>query len=774
MPLEQQDKNHGDRPVDSRLTMVTPGERHSLMDVWRILTKQRFAVLIVTLLSVAGAAWYAFRTPPVYESSSSIEIKPNQVNNGDLLGMFQAMDEGDAELQTEVRVLESDSVLFQTAQSLNLLPVIRARGQKDGAAHPQSSSTEPTAEERRAMIDLVRGGLSVTVLSGTRILEIQYRSTDPKLATNVANQLVETYSDEDLRTKFERTEHVSGWLQKRLDDLKEQASDTQRQLADYQRAHNIVGMDENSNLTIQTLEHISGNLDDAEADRIIKEARMRQVDSMNPDMIALMGDDSALTNLHAQLADLQTQRSQLALKYGPKHPQMVQLDSQISKLEAQIAKEAEVARHQVHNEYESSLGTEQALRKRLGAQEDATYKLNENIAEYAILKHEAELTRDLYDTLQMRLKAASVSAGLSASNITVVDYAQVPNGPVAPKRKTSLVIGLFGGFGLGCILAFVIESIDDRLRTSEEVEAASMLPSLAAVPHLNYGNGKQNGGSNGKHNGGSNGKRSGTKTDVSTPANPDVPQRLITLWDPKSNGAEAYRGMRSALLLSSIDNPPRVVVVTSAFPAEGKTTTALNLAVVLAQRNEKVLLVDADLRRGSLHRVFGMSDQTYGLSTALSQPGVHQDIPVPFSQLPTLHVLATGPRPPNPAEMLSSNRMEEQMRLWVKEFDRIVIDTAPLLAVSDTQALAVRADAVVLVTRAGVTRKRALMRARDLLWRVNAPVAGVVVNDVDLRLENFYTYRYGMYSSNYWYGYRQNATSSDRAYGYEDDEEKGN
>jgi capsular exopolysaccharide synthesis family protein len=230
--------------------------------------------------------------------------------------------------------------------------------------------------------------------------------------------------------------------------------------------------------------------------------------------------------------------------------------------------------------------------------------------------------------------------------------------------------------------------------------------------------------------------------------------------------------MRSSLLLSSIDNPPRVIVITSSFPAEGKTTTALNLAIVLAQRGERVLLVDADLRRGSLYRVFGIPNQSFGLSTVLTQPGTHQDLPTPLPELPTLHVLPTGPRPPNPAEMLSSNRMEGQMRQWKQQFDRIVIDTAPLLAVSDTQTLAVRADAVVLVVRAGMTRKRALIRARDLLWRVNAPVAGVVVNDVDLRLENFYTYRYGMYAKDYWYGYRQNLTSSSRAYGYED-EEKG-
>jgi capsular exopolysaccharide synthesis family protein len=300
----------------------------------------------------------------------------------------------------------------------------------------------------------------------------------------------------------------------------------------------------------------------------------------------------------------------------------------------------------------------------------------------------------------------------------------------------------------------VIESIDDRLGTSEEVEHASMLPSLAAIPHLSYDATKHKG-------------------EAKEEAASEAAQQLITLWDPKSTGAEAYRSMRSALMLASIDNPPHVIVITSAFPEEGKTTTALNFAIVLAQRGERVLLVDADLRRGSLHRIFRMKDHDFGLSTILTQPEVHRDMPTPFPELPTLHILATGPRPPNPAEMLSSNRMEEQMRQWTEQFDRIVIDTAPLLAVSDTQVMAVRADAVVLVARAGLTRKRALLRARDLLWRINAPVAGVVINDVDMRLEFFYTYRYGMYAKNYWYAYRrQNATYSDRSYGYED-EEKG-
>jgi capsular exopolysaccharide synthesis family protein len=305
---------------------------------------------------------------------------------------------------------------------------------------------------------------------------------------------------------------------------------------------------------------------------------------------------------------------------------------------------------------------------------------------------------------------------------------------------------------LGALLAFMLESIDDTLQTSAEVESASMLASLATIPHMQMGPDKRQG---------------KAKELVQVPS---APPQLISLRNSRSGSAEAFRGLRSALLLSSIDRPPQVIILTSAFPGEGKTTTAVNLAIVLAQRGERVLLVDTDLRRGILNQVFDFEDKGFGLSTFLTRQGISRELPIPFPELPTLYLMPTGPRPPNPAEMLYSHRMEEQMRQWRTEFDRIVFDTSPLLAVSDTQAIATLADSVVLVSRAGVTRKRALIRARDLLLRIAAPVSGVVVNDVDMRLENFYTSRYGMYGYSYGYRYRSGRLYSDKAYGFEDDE----
>src|SRR5208337_1279204 len=337
MSLEPQAGAQMGQPVENPTTIISQGER-SLIDVWRVLSKRRYTVLAATVLCFAAAAWHAFRTPQVYETVSRVEIKPNQLANGEMALMGE---DDPAALQTEVQVIQSDAVLSQAAQSINLVSLVRQKNGKNGAKQLESSAPI-TPSERRAMIGIIKSGLSITILPGTRILEIRYRGADPWLAAEIVNGLVDTYSDQGLRVSFERTTHVSDWLEKQLDTLKQDAADSQRQLADYQRAHNIVGADENSNLTIETLEHISGKIDDAEADRIMKESRMRDFNAMNPDMEALMGDDATIGALYTQLTNLQTQRAQLATRYGPMHPAMQQSDLEISKVQAQINKEAEL------------------------------------------------------------------------------------------------------------------------------------------------------------------------------------------------------------------------------------------------------------------------------------------------------------------------------------------------------------------------------------------------------------------------------------------------
>ena len=476
MSLEPQAGPRPGLPADNQSRILAIGER-SMMDVWRVLTKRRYTVLVATILLTALAIWHAYRTPPVYETASAIEIKPSSLNSS---SMALQADEDTVALQTEVEVIQSDSVLFQTAQSIGLIRLVRQTEGKDTA----QASAPVTSQERGAMLGIMKQGLSITIVPNTRILTIRYRGTNPQLAAAIVNGLVDTYSDEGLRISFERTTHVSDWLERQINNLKQDAADAQRQLADYQRAHNIVGTDQNSNLTLQTLEKISTDLDDAEADRIMKEARLRDFNAMKPDMMALTSDDPALATLYSQLTDLENQRAQMATKLGPKHPAMQQIDFEIAKAQAQINKEVDLARRQVQDEYQAAVQLEDALRGRLGAQEDAAYKLNEDVAQYSMLRHQAELTRSLYDTLQTNLKEATINAGMAAANITVIDRAEVPLAPISPKRSKTSLLGLLAGLVIGCVLAFAMESIDDRLRTSEEVENASSLPSLAAIPHL--------------------------------------------------------------------------------------------------------------------------------------------------------------------------------------------------------------------------------------------------------------------------------------------------
>lgn len=757
MPHESQAELQPKANLSDKENVVQLESKMSLMDIWRTLSKQRYTVLVVTVICVVFAAYYAFHTKPVYESIARIEIKPNESPNLGLQSLTNEQNgQSNSEVATELRILQSDTVLFQTAQTLNILQ--RWYGSKATAV----TEANVSPADRVRMIKFIRRGLTVTQLLGTDVVEIHYKGTDPQLDTDVANTLVETYADTDLRAKYERSMHVSDWLQKQMNDLQQNAVDAQRKLVEFQKEHNIIGTDDNSNLTLQTLGQISSELEQAQSDRVAKEERLRQFQNMTPEMVSLLGDNTSLATIRQQLNDLKTQRAQMASKYGNNYPRMRELNIQIDKLQAQLAQETELSRKEIQKEYDSALGLEQTVRKRLADQEDAAYKLNENVGEFEILRHDAEQSRELYDRLQARLKESSVAAGLSAANISIIDHAHLPVYPVAPRKGLALLGGFFGGLLIGCVVAFVVESIDDRLQTSEEVESVSHLPSLATVPHIQDETLKK-----------SRSEKNKSEMERGEDNKPDMLE-LTVISNPKSMAAEAYRSLRSSLLLSSIDKPPRLIVLTSAFPGEGKTTTSVNCALVLAQRGERVLLIDGDLRRGTLDRAFGLNGKSFGLSTVLAKPGSHFDIPAPLPELPTLHVLPTGPRPPNPAEMLSSHRMVEQLQQWCKEYDRVVIDTAPILAVSDTQAVGALADAVVLVVRAGYTRRRALLRARDLLWRVNVAITGVVVNDVDMRLENFYTYRYGMYGYRYGYNYRYGSNYyTDAAYGYEEDEDNG-
>jgi len=358
---------------------------------------------------------------------------------------------------------------------------------------------------------------------------------------------------------------------------------------------------------------------------------------------------------------------------------------------------------------------------------------SEKAITYQQLKHDADSNRTLYDSLQEKLKEATVTSGLKSSNVRMEDRALVPVLPAKPNIPRNLLMGILLGLMGGIGLAFILESLDNTVRTPEQVETIAMLPSLGMIPlSLEATTGTRYGATK--------------STALATAADATrMHVGIITHSRPKSEIAESYRALRTSILLSAIGHPPKIIMLTSALPQEGKTTTSVNTAIVLAQKGGRVLLVDADMRRPSIHQTLKLRNRV-GLSTLLTGSTTFEQSIIQSNFQPNLYILPAGPPPPHPAELLGSSVMKEYLNRWREEFDHVVIDTPPVLSVTDAVLLSVEADAVALVIRSSKTTKDALRRSRDLLAQVNARVLGVVVNAVDLKSPDSYYYYYG---SNY-------------------------
>ena len=484
-------------------------------------------------------------------------------------------------------------------------------------------------------------------------------------------------------------------------------ANAQQELAEFQKESNFLG-DESNNIVTDRLKQLNEELTQAEGDRIVKEGRYRLARSGNPELIASAAPNTTLQVLRAQEVDLQAQYAQLNAKFGAGYPKLREMQSQIMRLNSAIAAEGANVQTRLSNEYIGAAKAEAMIRGEFDKQKDEAYRLNAHAAQYQSLKHEVESGQHLYDTLQLKLKEAGIKSGLTSAFVSVVDRAQMPDRPVEPRKRFDLALGLGGGLLVGLLLGLILDSFDDTIRTSEDLEAITALPELSCLPFLNAlarKNGNQ---------------MNPTNLLGSSP---------ISVLELKSEGAEAYRALCSLILLATPENPAGVLVVSSALPAEGKSTISCNLAIALAQHGRRVLLVDADMRRASID---GQPEMTEGpgLSTMFATRSGQCPLLQPIIDLPNLNVVPAGPAPAHPTQILASSRMQYLMEAWSKEYDHVIVDTPPVLPFADAIVLASRADGVILVTRSGVSSKKALLRVRDLLLRSGANILGVVRNAV--------------------------------------------
>jgi len=707
-----------------------------LREYLRVLIKRKW-VVVGALVLVFGAALIAtLRSTPIYDAVGSIAINKTDPM---LQNLREATNSGadyydPTDLDTEVRILHSDLLALQVIKQLNLdrLPEFGGHGQPASSSlELTTDALEPDSARANALLAAFKGNLRVGLEPNTRIIDIHFRSPNKVLAGRVVNTLANTYIEQNFKTRFESTMQASDWLSRQLVDLQMKVETSQEKLVQYQKEHQILGIDEKQNITTAKLDELNKELTVAESERMQKESVYHLAESGDTESAAAVSSGIAqgkssentsalLERLQEQKADLKIQIAQFSTQFGPAYPKLAQLNNQVQEIDVQLENEMKKVAGRLRGDYLASLQRENMLHAALEGQKQQANKLNESAIEYSLLKRDFETNRTLYEGLLQKLKEAGVTAGLRSNNIRQVDIARTPASPAEPNIPRNLgfafVLGLTSGIGL----AFLLEGVDNTVRTPEQAQAISGLPSLGMIPL------------------GSKNTSDTNLRGLSVAASKEAVE-LITLSRPQSQMSESYRALRTSLLLTSVGAPPKTILITSALPQEGKTTTSINTATVLAQKGTRVLLIDADLRRPSIHKTLGLGPRV-GLSNVLTGGTTLQQATVRSTALPNLFILPAGPAPPNPAELLASAQMFDLLAELREQYDHIVVDTPPTLSVTDAVVLSTRADAVVLVIRSGQTTKPALRRARDILAQVNARVSGVLLNAVNLDSPDYYYY----------------------------------
>jgi succinoglycan biosynthesis transport protein ExoP len=687
-----------------------PQAPNSLAVCWHVLWKRRETIAAVALLVSVAVAIVSFRMKPVYKSTARVEVESEAPLTQAILELNRGSHSDDAFLQTQIQLLKSDNLAWRTIGELQL--------SQNAAFIDAKRLSRAGAEERKfLLIKQFRDHLTLELVPRTRMLLVSYESPEPRLAAEIATTLVNNYLEYNFSKRYESTRQASGWMEQQLDELKAKVEQSQQVLVDYEKTHQIASTSEKQNVAEQMLSDLSRVLTTAQSERIQKESLYQQVTADRP-RIAWLAHDDLLQKLEERGAELQGLYTEAVNQYGPKFPKALRLQQELQQNQGQVEREQTRVVERIRRDYDSAAKREKLAATAVARQKEAVAALNQLLIQRNILERDFEANQQLYQNLLQRLKNATVTAGLRSTNIHLVDNALPPTMAVRPKRALNIVLGLLAGIILGIITAFAQESLDSSIKTAEEVEGLLPNPLLAAIPLDRPASLL--------------GLRGGSRR-----RSPEETLALSIKQRPRSRLAEAYRILGTSVLLPGSANSPRNVLVTSSQAGEGKTVTALNLAQALAQRRGPVLILDCDLRKGGVAPALGISNDK-GLSSLLTG-GAHLDeVLTPCAEEPRLWVLPSGPAPPNPAELLAGDAMPALLEKLASRFERTVIDSPPVLAVTDATILSSLADGVVLVAESGGTPRAALVRSHRTLENAGARILGVALNKFDPRRHGYY------------------------------------
>ena len=722
---------------------LSPREPH-LYDYLLILRKHQWLILSFLLAVVTIVTIATFRMQPVYVATARIEMDPSNAN----ILPFQSMDpygyEMDLEnsIETQSKILTSETLALQTIRSSGL----GARPEFASPNGPSEALATGSLENQKRPPELgaFLGSLSVRRVPNSRLLDVSFESTDPQFAARIVNEHIRNYQDQNIRSHYDETTRATTWLRNELEELKITVQQSEDKRIAYERKNQIWTLDDKSNITTQRLADLNKELTDAQSERMRKESLFQFAKSGDIASVPQLRDNAALQNLNVKRQTTAEAYNEALDQYGPNFPKVQRLQSQLKDIDELIQKENVNTLNRIESEYRESRQRENLLTQALDEQKAAANEMAERMVEYNILKREAEASKALYDGLMTKLKEVGISAALQSSNIHVVDPAMIPTYPSRPAKARNIalafLVGLVGGIGL----ALMREYLDNTVKTPDDIETLARLPSLAVVPQFADSNG--------------NGSRRRLLQGIASNGH-EKRIELVAQHLPKSQMSEAFRALRTSLLLSQPGRPPQVILVTSALPREGKTTAAANLAVTLAQLGDRTVLVDADLRKPGVGRLLNMASSKYaGLSSYLAGVSSLDLVTVPHPDIPNLAAIPTGPLPPNPADLLSSSKLAEAVAELRTKFKFVVIDSPPVMAATDAVILSVQTDGVLLVVRSGETPKEAFTRTRDLLVSVKCHILGVVLNAVDSGAPDYY-YSYRYYPYSYGYGPQEAAES---------------
>jgi polysaccharide biosynthesis transport protein len=721
---------------------LSPTTSPHLLDYWNLILKRRWTVLLTLFIVFATVAIGTLKQRPVFEGKVVLEVNPEEpsiLSFNQVVGLTSR--DLDSYRETQYKVLQSrtlaervirDEALYRYPEFYRT-QLILGLAERDPAQIPSLSDVRPPDANSEAYINSVAHfmkSVDVSPVRRSNLVEVSFDAYEPNLAAQVANKLTQDYIDQNLEVKWDETIKASEWLSKQLVGLKAKLEKSEESLQAYAQANSIVFLTDKQNLVNARLEQLQQEYTKAQADRYQKESLYSLVQTGNVQDLPGILSNGLIQNLSIHLAESERDYALLAATVKPEWPKAIALKKQIDSLQAELKRQKKALTQNIVDDYRAAVAREKYLRQAVEDQKKTVNEIAAKSIQYNIIRREVDTNRQLYEGLLQRMKEAQVSAGLKASNIRIVDSAEIPKGPVKPRVLLNLLLGVVFGTGLGIVFAFLQEYMDNTLKTSDEVEQLLRLPTLGAVPSF--------------HPNGTAKLHEGKQTALaSAQDNLQLPPVLQT----DSALAEAYRSLRTSILLSAAPHP-RVLLVTSALPGEGKTTTTINLGATLASLGSRVVIIDCDMRKPSVHSSAGVDNQPGFVRCLTGHVGLQEAV-LPVPGVPNLSVIPCGPIPPNPSEILSSPITVELLRKLREGFDYVLIDSPPVLSVADSRILSTLTDAVVLVTRAHETPFELVLRSKALLYSAGSRILGVALNGVHLHREDYRFQQYYQYGGVY-------------------------